>query len=156
MTDYHIAQCNIAELIAPKGDPQVEEFFARINEINALAERTPGFIWRLKDEEGDATSINVYNNDMLIVNMSVWESVEALYQYAYYSDHVELFRKRREWFHKMDRAYMALWWTPVGHFPSTDEMKQRLEYLNTHGPTPYAFTFKQQFTVEDLLATSKE
>lgn len=149
---YHLAQLNIARMLAPLDDPLMADFVANLARINALADAAPGFVWRLQTPAGDATQLRVFDDDMLIVNMSVWVSVEALHDYAYYSDHAEIFRRRREWFSKMETPYMVLWWIPAGHLPTLDEAKAKLEYITQHGATPHAFTFKQQFSIEDMLA----
>jgi hypothetical protein len=121
------------------------EFMAALEPINALAEASPGFVWRLQDDSGNATSIQVFEDDLIIINMSVWESVDHLFEFAYKSPHVEYFRRRREWFERFPISYLALWWVPAGHIPSIEEAKERLEHLEAHGPTPYAFTFKRRF-----------
>lgn len=150
-TTYHLAQANIGRMLAPIDSEIMSGFANRLDEINALAEASPGFIWRLQTEEGDATALRVFDDDMLIINMSVWESIDALHQYVYYSDHAELFRQRTHWFEKMDTMHMVLWWIPAGHIPTTDEMKAKLDHINAHGPTPRAFTFKQRFSIEEML-----
>ena len=144
----HIAQLNIARLRADRDDPMVAAFFAAIDPINAVADASPGFVWRLQEESGNATAIRPWDDDRLIVNMSVWASIEALEEYAYRSAHVEVMRRRREWFDRLDARYMALWWVPVGHIPTVDEAKARLEHLDRHGPTPVAFTFRQRFPAD--------
>ena len=142
---YHLAQVNIARLIAPIDDPRIAEFVAQLEPINALADAAPGFVWRLKSESGDATDI-AYNDDpFIIVNMSVWESVQALRDFAYRSDHVRVFRDRAKWFEKMDKPNYCLWWVPAGHIPTVAEGRERLEHYQRHGSTPYAFWFSQQF-----------
>jgi hypothetical protein len=141
----HIAQLNIARLRADRDDPMVARFFAAIDPINAIADVSPGFVWRLQDERGDATAIRAWDDDRLIVNMSVWESIEALEGYVYQSAHVGVMRRRREWFDRLEQRYLALWWVSAGHIPSIDEAKIRLEHLERHGPTDVAFTFRQQF-----------
>jgi hypothetical protein len=152
MSDYHLAQVNIATMLAPLDSPTMSGFVNRLDEINALAEGTPGFVWRIKTDGGDATSIRAFDDEKIIINMSVWQTIEALYDYAYYSKHVEVFRKRGEWFERMDTPILALWWIPVGHVPTTDEAKERLSYLEQHGPTPYAFTFKKRFSAEEAVS----
>lgn len=156
MSTHHIAQINIATVLAPLDSPIMEGFMSRLDEINSLGEQSPGFVWLLKSGDGQgATSLRPYDDERIIVNMTVWESIEALYQFAYYSKHVEPYRKRHEWFEKMDTPVLALWWIPAGHIPTVDEGKERLTYLEKHGPTPYAFTFKQRFTVEQWLEYEK-
>ena len=142
MQRFHLAQLNIARVLVSKDDPTMADFFAQIDEINAVADQAEGFVWRLQDDSGNATDIQAFDDDAWIVNMSVWESVEALYQYTYYSDHVEVFRRKSEWFSKVDEMTMVLWWVPAGHIPDVEEAKERLEYLNEHGVTPYAFTLQ--------------
>ena len=121
------------------------EFVAQLPPINALADGSPGFVWRLQTEEGDATSLKVYDDDMVIVNMSVWENVETLREYAYRSSHTGVMKYRTKWFKKFDGPYMALWWIPAGHLPSPQEGMERLEHLRTNGNSPYAFSFKNVF-----------
>lgn len=142
---YHLAQINIGRILAPIDDPLMAEFVAQLPTINALADSTPGFVWRLQTESGDATSIKVYGDDRIIVNMSVWESVESLREYAYRSKHTGVLKYRTKWFEKFDGPYMALWWIPAGHIPTLEEGKARLEYLREHGDSAYAFSFKNVF-----------
>ena len=117
---------------------------AALDPINALADGTPGFVWRLQTEDGNATSIRAFDDDLMMLNMSVWESVEELTQFVYRSAHVDVMRRRREWFERIE-THMVLWWVPAGHIPSVDEALERLTHLRAHGPTPYAFTFKVRF-----------
>lgn len=145
MTAFHLAQINIARMLAPIDDPLMADFVAQLPPINALAEESPGFVWRLQSEGGDATSIKVYEDDMIIINLTVWESLEALRQYVYKSAHSGVMRDRRRWFEKFDGPYYAMWWIPAGHRPDPQEGKERLEYLREHGDSPYAFSFKHVF-----------
>jgi hypothetical protein len=145
MSNYHLAQINIARMLAPIEDPIMAEFVAQLPPVNALADASPGFVWRLQTEEGDATSLKVYDDDMIIVNMSVWENVETLREYAYRSSHTGVMKYRTKWFKKFDGPYMALWWIPAGHLPSPQEGMERLEHLRTNGNSPYAFSFKNIF-----------
>jgi hypothetical protein len=151
---YHIAQVNIARMLAPIDEPIMADFVARLDEINTVAESTPGFVWRLKDDNDNATAIRVFDDDMLIINMSVWESIDALYQYTYYSDHAQVYRRRTDWFSKMTTPHMVMWYVPAGHQPTPQEAKDKLAYMEQYGPTPLAFTFKQQFSVEEMLAAA--
>jgi hypothetical protein len=144
---YHIAQLNIAHSRAPLTDPLLAGFVARLDEINARAEQSPGFVWRLKTDDGNATSIHVFDDDLMIVNLSVWESIDALFEFTYKSDHVQLFRQRTDWFERLTTPALALWWTPVDTLPTVGEAKTRLEHLTRHGPTAYAFNFKTRFPV---------
>jgi heme-degrading monooxygenase HmoA len=151
VANVHLAQINIGRLKAPLDDPSMFGFVSRLDDINALADRTPGFVWRLQTDEGNATSLRPFDDDRIALNMSVWESLEALRAYVYSSAHAEVMRGRRDWFDKFDRVYLALWWIPAGHIPSIDEAKVRLASLEQRGPTPFVFTFKTTFTPEQAL-----
>lgn len=148
---YHLAQINIARMVASLDSPVMYDFVANLDQINALAESAPGFIWRLKGDGNDATSLRPYDDDRIIVNMSVWESIDALFQYAYYTDHTEFFRRRAEWFEKMTTPAVALWWIEAGHTPTVAEAQEKLRLIEKNGATPLAFTFKQRFTVAQML-----
>lgn len=140
-----LAQINIARLVAPIDDPRIADFVAQLEPINALAEQAPGFVWRLQSESGNATDL-AYNDDPLtIVNMSVWESVEALRDYTYTSKHIEVFRERARWFEKADKPHYCMWWIPDAHIPTVSEGRERLERYQTQGATPYSFWFSQRF-----------
>jgi hypothetical protein len=142
---YHLAQINIARLIAPIDDPKIAGFVSQLEPINAVADQAPGFVWRLKSESGNATDI-AYNDDpFIIVNMSVWESIEALRDFAYKSDHRKVFQDRANWFEKMDKPNYCLWWIPAGHKPTVAEGRERLEHYQMLGATPYSFWFSQRF-----------
>jgi uncharacterized protein DUF3291 len=146
---YHIAQVNIGRVIAPIDDPIMAGFVARLDELNALADHSPGFRWRLQTEEGNATYFRPYDDDRILVNLSVWDSIEQLKEYVYKTAHNEVMRQRREWFEKFDGMFMALWWVRAGHIPTIAEAKQRLDYLREHGATCHAFTFRQTFEPDD-------
>lgn len=148
MSNYHLAQLNIARLLAPLDSPQLADFVGNLDRINALAETSKGFIWRLQTDEGDATALRPLGEDM-IVNMSVWEDVAALNQYVFRSAHIEIMRRRKEWFGHMVEAYAVLWWIPRGHTPTMEEAIERLEYLRAHGASERAFTFKKAFPAPD-------
>ena len=143
---YHLAQLNIAHALGDMDGPIMADFVAQLDEINALAEASPGFVWRLKDETGNATSYQVFDNPRIIVNLSVWEDVAALHHYTYRSAHSRVFKRKKEWFSPLGKPAMVLWWIPAGHTPTELEAKEQLEHLQTHGPTPHAFTFLKQFT----------
>jgi hypothetical protein len=146
MTDYHLAQLNIGLLRAPLESPQLADFVAQLDPINALADAAPGFVWRLTDEGGnDATGNRPYDDDMIIVNFSVWTSIEALWDFVYRSVHLDVMRRRREYFHRLLEPYLVLWWVPAGELPSLEEAVDRLAHLRAHGPSPHAFTFKQRY-----------
>ena len=149
MSRPQLAQINIARLIAPLDDPMMEGFVSRLTEINALADSAPGFVWRLQTPEGDATYLRVFEDDQILVNMSVWESIEHLKQFTYKTVHTELLLARANWFEKMDKPSLAMWWVPAGHIPGMDEAKKRLANLETHGPLPFAFTFKSPFPPDE-------
>lgn len=144
-----LAQVNIAEMLAPINDPIMADFVNNLDRINELAEKSDGFVWRLKGDEGNATAITVFDNLFLIINMSVWESMQDLYNFTYQTAHVEILKRKKEWFHKMPRMHMAFWYVEDGHESSPAEAKERLYYLQEHGETPYAFSFKSKFTPED-------
>ena len=142
---HHLAQVNIGRMRAPLESPVMADFVAQLDAINALAESSPGFIWRLTGDGNDATSLRPFDDDFIIVNMSVWETIEDLRAYVYKSAHTAAMRRRREWFELFDGAYVALWWVEAGRTPTVGEAKQRLAHLEQHGPTAEAFTFKQPF-----------
>ncbi|GAA0729301.1 DUF3291 domain-containing protein [Aquimarina litoralis] len=144
-----LAQVNIAEMLAPIDDPIMADFVNNLDRINELGEKSDGFVWRLKGDEGNATALTVFDNLFLIINMSVWESMQDLFNFTYQSAHVEILKRKKEWFHKMPRMHMAFWYVENGHEPSPSEAKERLYYLQEHGETPYAFSFKSKFTSED-------
>jgi Domain of unknown function (DUF3291) len=148
MKALHIAQVNIGRMKGALEDLVMADFVERLDEINALADRSPGFVWRLQTPEGNATYLRPYDDDRILFNMSVWESIEQLKHYVYYSAHVEVLKRRRDWFEKFSGAYTALWWVPQGHRPGIDEAKQRLAHLDSHGPTSFAFTFKNAFPAD--------
>jgi Domain of unknown function (DUF3291) len=146
---YHMAQINIALMRAPLEDPLMADFVASLDEINALADGSPGFIWRLQTDQGNATDLRPYGDNRILFNLSVWESLEALQTYVYRSAHGEVMRKRSQWFEKFDRMYFALWWVEAGHIPSVAEAKKRLDYLNEQGVSAWAFNFKYTFSSPD-------
>jgi hypothetical protein len=149
--DYVLAQVNIGRLLAPIDSPLIADFVAALDSVNAMADAAPGFVWRMVTEDGNALAVRGFEQDGvgsgggIIINMSVWESVEALAAYAYGDAHIAILRRRREWFEKMRDAYLALWWIPRGHIPTVAEAEDRVEHVRAHGPTPYAFSLKQHF-----------
>ncbi len=130
---------------APLEDPLLADFMAQLDEINALADQSPGFVWRLQDETGSATDIQVEEDPLLIVNMSVWESREALFDFVYKSGHIQVLSRRKEWFERLETPSLALWWAPVGIPPTLEDGLERPEYLARHGPSARAFTFNTCF-----------
>ena len=146
---YELAQLNIGIIRGAMDSPVMAEFAANLDRINALAESMSGFVWRLQTDEGDATAIRPFEDEKMLVNMSVWSDVESLNQYVYKSGHVEIMRRRREWFERMSEAFLVLWWIPSGHRPSIAEAITKLDYLRKNGPTAEAFTFRQTFPPPD-------
>ncbi len=142
---YHLAQYNIAWLVAPLDDPQIADFTNGIDAINGLADGAPGFVWRHQTDDGDSTSIRVRDDDRILINFSVWESAEALFEYAFHSDHTDYYRRRREWFTHEDEPFAVLWWVSAGHEPSVEEAEAKLAELKANGPAAGAFTFKKRF-----------
>jgi len=149
MSRYHLAQVNIARMKADLQDPLMATFVARLNEINALADASPGFIWRLQNTAGNATYLRPYADNRILFNLSVWTSIDALRTYTYKTAHAELLRDRKQWFDHFDGFSFALWWAPAGHIPGVDEAKKRLAHLDEHGPSQFAFTFKKTFEPDD-------
>lgn len=146
MSQYELAQLNIAVMKETLESPSMADFVANLDRINALAENSPGFVWRLQTEEGDATALRPLGDNTL-VNMSVWQDVASLNDYVYKSAHVEIMRRRKEWFERMSEAYVVLWWVPAGHRPSIAEAALKLDLLRKQGPTAAAFTFRQVFSL---------
>ncbi len=141
----HLAQVNLARMRAPLDHPLMAEFVALLDRINALADASPGFVWRLQTDAGNATAIRAYDDERVLFNMSVWESIEALAAFTYESAHVGVFRRRREWFEPSADASLALWWLPRGSIPSVAEGRRRLAHLRRRGPTAVAFSFTSTF-----------
>jgi len=138
---WHLAQLNLALPRAPLVDEFMAEFVAALEPVNAAADAAPGFVWRLQTDEGDATGVRGFGDDRLIINMSVWESLEALRAFVYGGDHLSVLRRRREWFQELD-TFLVLWWVPAGHVPDLAEAEERLDHLGGHGPGSQAFTFR--------------
>ncbi|MFZ5792147.1 MAG: DUF3291 domain-containing protein [Pseudomonadota bacterium] len=147
---WHLAQLNLAKALAPLDDPRLADFMAALDRVNALAEASPGFVWRLQAEDGNATSIRAYDDPRMIVNMSVWETAEALFEFTYRTAHAKVMGRRREWFEKLETPHLVLWWVPAGHRPGLAEAMARLAQLERDGPTPSAFTFKTCFSVPEV------
>ena len=149
--DHVLAQINVGRLLAPMDSPMIADFAAAFDPVNALADAAPGFVWRLQTEDGNATAVRGFEQDAegapggIIINMSVWESVEALAAFVYSDEHRAVLRRRREWFSRMRDAYAALWWIPRGHVPTVGEAEDRVRHLRAHGPTARAFTLREHF-----------
>jgi GNAT superfamily N-acetyltransferase len=153
----HLAQLNIARLLAPLDDPRLDGFVSNLDRVNALGDASAGFVWRLQTDDGDATALRPFPDPDVIVNLTVWESVESLRAFAYKGEHLEVFKQRRDWFEDRVEPMVVLWWIADGHIPTVEEAQQRLEFLRRHGPSPWAFTFShteppllaERATVED-------
>ena len=148
---FHLAQVNIGRVRAPMDDPLMAGFVARLDDINALADGSPGFVWRLQTEDGNATALRPYDDDRILVNLSVWETPEQLRDFVYRSAHTEVMRQRKAWFERFSGMYYALWWVPAGHIPSVGEAKERLEHLRAYGESPHAFSFAMLFPAPDAV-----
>ena len=139
MSTHELAQLNIGIIKGPMDSPVMADFAANLERINAVAEAAPGFVWRLQTEEGDATGIRPFENENTLVNMSVWKDLDSLRRYVYHSAHVDVMRRRREWFEEMSEAFLVLWWVPRGHRPSITEAIAA-DLLRAKGPSPEAFS----------------
>jgi hypothetical protein len=171
---FHLAQLNVGRLLHLLDHPQIKEFMDGLDHINALAEQSPGFVWRLQTESGNATDVHhPWSQDpFALVNLSVWKSAEDLRNFVYRSGHLDYYLKRSDWFEKPDQAHYGLWWVPEGHIPSLnaqrarrappklsgtgsrrapfcacllDEARGRLEHYRAHGASPHAFRFGKLF-----------
>lgn len=148
--DYHLAQLNIARALGETDDPVMAEFMANLDDINALAEDSPGFVWRLQTDEGDATSVRAFDDPLMLLNLTVWADVESLHAYVYDSGHVEFLRRRREWFEPVaGLPVTVMWWIRAGSIPTVDEAVAKLHALAENGSTPNAFTFRDRFGPPD-------
>lgn len=143
--NYHIAQFNVARMVASLDDSVMQGFVDGLEPINTMADESPGFVWRLKDDSGDATSIHAFEDKAVLVNMSVWKSLDALKRFVYRSEHLDFLRKKRAWFEPLTGPSLVLWWIQQGHIPTVAEGKRRLEMLGARGPSQEAFTFSQSF-----------
>lgn len=143
---WHLAQVNIALPREPLDAPLLADFVAALAPVNAVADASPGFVWRLQTEDGDSTAVRAFGDDRLIVNMSVWESLEALRAFVYGPAHAAVLRRRREWFARLGAPETALWWVAAGTLPTVAEAEDRLDRLRAHGPGPEAFTLRQPFS----------
>ena len=149
MTRYSLAQLNVGQAVAPLEDVVMADFISWLDEINALAERSPGFLWRLQGASGNNTDLKVSDDPLFIVNLSVWSSIDALYDFTYRTDHKAVFKRRHEWFERLGRPTTVLWWQPAGTVPTAAEALERLDHLTSHGPTSKAFTFKEHYPPPD-------
>ena len=147
---WHLAQVNIGRLVAPEGDPRVQPFFDALDRINALAEASPGFVWRLTGEGNNATDLRPTPDPLLAVNMSVWTDADALFAFVYRSAHTPVMARRRDYFERFDGAFQAMWWISAGEIPTLSDAFSRLWMLDRYGPTSHAFTFKARFPAPGL------
>jgi hypothetical protein len=138
-TTRHLAQLNIGRFRYPTDDPRMADFMNNLDLVNALAERSQGFVWRLKDDSGNATNFRPFPDPQMAVNLSVWESTEALERFVYQTVHKRFYGRREEWFDKFEGPHAVMWWIAAGHLPTLDEAKERLEYLTANGPSERAF-----------------
>ncbi|MEM9442045.1 MAG: DUF3291 domain-containing protein [Pseudomonadota bacterium] len=143
---FHLAQVNIARARFPIDDPGMADFISQLDKINALADQAPGFVWRLQDESGSATNFQPYDDPRILINIWVWKSVDALFDFVYKIEHSEVMRRRDEWFEKPNAPHMCLWWTPADERPTTFDGTTRLLHLSQYGPTASAFTFEKRFS----------
>ena len=154
---YHIAQVNVSLPLEPLESDRLAPFVAALDPVNAVADTAPGFVWRLQTEDGNATAVKVLGDDRLIVNLTVWESVEALGDFVFRSAaHLDVLRRRRQWFATPQQAMTTLWWVPAGTVPTVAEAEQRLIHLREHGPTPHAFTFREPFAAPDAASVARD
>ena len=153
MSGHDIAQLNVGRIVAPIDHARLADFVARLDEINALAERSPGFVWRLQGDNGNNTDLKVTPDPLFIVNMSMWESVEDLYEFTYRSNHKTVFARRFDWFERSEGPNHVMWWVPKGTIPDVSDALRRLERLVELGPTPEAFTFKDRFPPPEATRT---
>lgn len=156
-TNYQLAQINIGRM---KGvdinDPIMKEFVENLDAINATAESSEGFVWRLKEDNNNATSLNPYDDEQVIVNISVWQSIEALEKFMYKSSHVEFLRRRKEWFQKFGKPYTAMWWIKAGQYPTVQDAVAKLDQLQKTGATEEVFDFRNKFPTPDARILIKQ
>jgi hypothetical protein len=149
---FQLAQLNIARLRHPLDHPAIADFVNGLEEINALAEQSPGFVWRLKTESGNATNVeHPWSDPLVLVNMSVWQSPDDLKAFVYRTQHLEYYLRRADWFEKPAQAHYVLWWIPEGHVPTLEEAKERLDHYRVHGATAHAFWFGKLFPAGDAV-----
>ena len=142
---WHLAQVNVGRIRAPLTDPLMAGFVAELAPVNALADSSPGFLWRLKTEEGDATAFRPYDDEFILINLSLWETVEDLKAFVFGTHHANVLRQRERWFERLESFHLALWWVPTGSLPTVANARARLDHLRRHGESPFAFSFKKIF-----------
>lgn len=151
MEGWHVAQVNVARALAPMDSEVMADFVARLAEINALGDGSPGFVWRLQGAGGTSVELAGGDDPLYVVNLTVWESIEALYDFTYRSEHKTVFKRRFDWFERFGRPSTCLWWIPAGTTPTVEDAERRLTLLHELGPTPEAFTFKERFPAPGVL-----
>lgn len=149
MTSYQLAQINIAAMKTTFDDPVMSGFVGRLDEINTLAQRSPGFVWRLMVDPSETGYSDITGETNVLVNMSVWETLDDLKNYVFQSRHLELMKAKKKWFNKMQDMHLALWWIPAGHIPDVQEGAGKLRLIRQEGPTAAAFSFAQSFDTPD-------
>lgn len=149
--NYHLAQLNIATALAPLDSPVMQEFVDNLERINLMGECSPGFVWRMKDDTGNATAIPVYDDPNIIANLTVWQNPESLKSFLFKTEHAHFLKRKKEWFKPVKEATYVLWWVPQGHIPTMNEGKDKLAYLRAYGETAKAFSFKKQFTAAQAM-----
>ena len=149
MARYNLAQLNIAKMKYAIDDPAMQDFVDQLDPVNESADNSPGFVWRLQTGEGDATDVRIYDDEYLLVNLSVWESIEALKAFVASQRHGAVMRRRTEWFDRMDEAYLVMWWVPEHHRPSIQEAQDKLDMLRKLGPTPAAFDWSNPYSTPE-------
>ncbi len=142
---HHLAQLNIATAKYDNDDPRFAGFMDHLDRINTLGDESPGWVWRYTDESGAAIETQVFDDPRTLVNLTVWQDVESLWNFAYKSEHVEFLRRRTEWFEMDSQPTTVMWWVPEGHRPTPDEAKERLERLRANGSSPTAFSFRDNY-----------
>lgn len=152
---WHIAQINVATALFPTDDRRMSGFMDQLDEVNALADQSRGFVWRLQSESGNATDIDVGGEPLFLANMSVWSSIETLFEFVYKTTHRHVMADRKHWFVRPEQAYQALWWLPAGQLPTVDEGLERLLSIRTHGSTERAFNFKNKFPCPTKVVNGK-
>jgi hypothetical protein len=147
--NWQLAQLNIARRRYELTDPKMRGFVDGLDPVNALAEQSEGFVWRLQTEDGDATGITIYDDPTIIINMSVWESLDTLMMFVRSEGHLPIMRQRRDWFERPDQPYLVLWWVPENHRPTVEEAEDRLDQLRRQGASPQAFSVRDAYAAPD-------
>ena len=135
----HLAELNIGRLLHPLDDPRMADFADNLDRVNGIADRSEGFVWRLKSDSGNATSIQAFDDPRIIINISLWDSVAALERYVWQTVHKRFYGRRHEWFDRFEGPYFVMWWVPLGHRPTLQEAIERLQSLKDNGPSDFAF-----------------